>query len=76
LPTEAKPLFRPDALRPRLAEFVLPPRIQTWREKLDRWVELLRSGRADRLSESQLLPEFLSDIFIGLLGYTGPAAGG
>ena len=34
----------------------------------------LASGRADEFKETALLPDFLSDIFCGLLGYTGPAA--
>jgi hypothetical protein len=75
LPAEAKPLFRPDALGPRLAEFNLPPHVEAARRRLDGWCELLSSGRADRLSETQLLPDFISDIFLTLLGYSGPAGG-
>jgi hypothetical protein len=36
--------------------------------------ELITSGRADTFKETALLPDFLTDIFCGLLGYTGPAA--
>jgi hypothetical protein len=38
------------------------------------WATLIACGRADDFKETDLLPEFLSDIFCGLLGYTGPAA--
>jgi len=31
------------------------------------------SGRADEFKETALLPDFLTDIFCGLLGYVGPA---
>ena len=33
-----------------------------------------RVGRADKLNEKELLPDFLTDFFVGLLGYTHPAA--
>lgn len=76
MPVEIRPLFRPDAIRPLLTAFQLPPRVETCRAKLNHWRELLESDRADRLNERELLPEFLSDIFGELLGYTGPASGG
>lgn len=37
MPVEAKPLFRPDVLRPYLKAFRLPERIETSREKLAHW---------------------------------------
>jgi len=58
LPLEAKPLFRPDVLREHLARFQIPPRLDETRAKLARWAQLLRSGRADRMSERELLPGF------------------
>ncbi len=75
MPSEARPLFRPDALRPKLAAFLLPARADDARDRIVRWAELLASGRADTLRERELLPGFLGDIFISLLGYTGPEAG-
>jgi hypothetical protein len=33
---------------------------------------LITSGRADAFKETTRLPDFLTDIFCGLLGYTGP----
>ena len=38
----------------------------------DHWAGLITSGRADQFKETALLPDFLADIFCGLLGYTGP----
>jgi hypothetical protein len=50
----------------------LPEQTTTWQPKLQHWAELITSGRADAFKESELLPDFLTDIFCGLLGYTGP----
>jgi hypothetical protein len=44
-----------------------------WQPKLEHWADLIRSGRADELTETALLPDSLTDFFYGLLGYTGPA---
>ena len=33
----------------------------------------ISAGSADAFKETALLPDFLTDIFCGLLGYTGPA---
>ena len=44
-----------------------------WQPKLQHWAGLITSGRADDFKETTLLPDFLTDIFCGLLGYTGPA---
>jgi hypothetical protein len=38
------------------------------------WAGLIASGRADDFKETALLPDFLTEIFCGLLGYTGPAS--
>lgn len=40
------------------------------REVLGRWASLLGSVQADTLKEQELLPDFLTDIFCGVLGYT------
>jgi len=73
LPLERKPLFRPDVLRPRLQAFELPERIDHHRHLLAKWAELLKGPDADRLKEQELLGDFLTDIFVTLLGYTRPA---
>ena len=52
--------------------FNLPMRIEDWQPKLQHWVRIITSGCADDFKETALLPIFLSDVFCGLLGYTGP----
>ncbi len=69
MPVEAKPLFRPDVLRPRLAGFDLSGDVTGMRDTLGRWAGLLWSPQADTLKEQELLPDFLTDIFCGILGY-------
>ena len=70
LPIERKPLFRPDVMHQHLVEFALPERIAVVRPKLTHWADLIGSGRADKLNEKELLPDFLTDFFVELLGYT------
>src|ERR1035437_6089611 len=72
---ESKPLFHPEVLRQQVRSFFLPEQTAAWQPKLEHWAELIRSGRADQFKESELLPDFLTDFFCGLLGYTGPAEG-
>src|ERR1019366_2584781 len=71
---ESKPLFHPEFLRQQVRAFSLPERTGEWQPKLQHWAGLIASGRADDFKETALLPDFLTDIFCGLLGYTGPAA--
>jgi hypothetical protein len=70
---ESKPLFHPEVLRQQVRAFQVPERVAAALPRLNHWAELIASGRADALKETALLPEFLSDIFVTLLGYTGPA---
>lgn len=65
LPVEAKPLFRPDVLRPHLGAFALPDRVDRLRPKLGQWADLLASRRADALKEQGLLPDFITDFCTG-----------
>lgn len=74
MPTVAKPLFRPGVLRPHLAAFQLPERVQALQPTLAQWAEMFATGRADSFKERELLPQFINDFFVGLLGYDGPAA--
>jgi hypothetical protein len=74
LPTVAKPLFRPEVLRQHLVAFQLPARVQALRPTLASWAEMFTSGRADAFKERELLPQFINEFFVGLLGYVGPAA--
>ncbi|MGE5191833.1 MAG: Eco57I restriction-modification methylase domain-containing protein [Deltaproteobacteria bacterium] len=70
MPVEAKPLFRPDVLRTHLAGFSLPPVDSA---KLEHWADLIASRRIDNFGEEEILPDFLADFFVGMLGYTRPA---
>jgi len=69
MPVEAKPLFRPDVIRSRLAGFQLPA---SDFPKLSHWANEISSGRIDRFGEQEILPQFLNDVFLGILGYRGP----
>ena len=70
---ESEPLFHPEVLRQQVRAFSLPERVGDWLPKLQHWAGLIASGRADDFKETALLPDVLTDIFCGLLGYTGPA---
>src|SRR5215218_2718997 len=70
-----KPLFRPEALRPKLAAFTPSPAAVAGRAKLTGWVKLLASPKAAKMKETELLPDFIRDVFGNTLGYTGPADG-
>jgi hypothetical protein len=69
---ESKPLFHPEVIRQHLHSFTLPERIETLKPRLQHWADLIASGRADDFKETALLPDFLTDIFCDLLGYTRP----
>ena len=56
-----------------MRSFTLPESVLDWPPKLRHWADLIASGRAEDFKETQLLPDFLTDIFGGLLGYSGPA---
>jgi len=75
MPIAAKPLFRPEALRPKLSAFTVPPAAVAARPKLANWAKLLGSKKAEGMKETELLGAFIGDVFIDLLGYTGPADG-
>ncbi|MBX3435422.1 MAG: N-6 DNA methylase [Pirellulales bacterium] len=70
MPVEAKPLFRPDVLRSHLSAFQMPA---VDAAKLTHWAGEISSGRIVRFGEQEILPHFLADFFVGILGYTGPA---
>ncbi len=74
MPADIKPLFRPEAVRPKVAAFTLPPLAVAGRAKLTVWAKLLGSGKADKQKETELLSDFLRDVFVELLGYVGPPA--
>ncbi len=70
---ESKPLFHPEVLRQQVRSFNLPDQTAVWQPKLQHWADLIMSGNDDDSKENALLPDFLTDILCGLLGYTGPA---
>lgn len=70
MPIAAKPLFRPDVLRAHLSDFAMPVVDSAM---LAHWAAEISSGRIDRFGEKEILPHFISDFFIGLLGYAPPA---
>ena len=74
MPVEAKPLFRPDVLQPYLRAFAWPPaNLTDIKAKLRKWADLFQSRRGDKFNEKELLPDFLTDVFCDVLGYTRPA---
>lgn len=73
MPVEAVPLFRPDVLHRRVAAAPAPPRAAEFRDVFVRWADLLASAAGQKMKETELLPDFIADVFIGILGYR-PAA--
>ncbi len=73
---ESKPLFHPEVIRQQVRSFKLPEQTEGLRPKLRHWAELIASGRADDFKETDLFPDFLTDVFCNLLGYTRPAGPG
>ena len=70
---ETKPLFHPEVIRQQLAAFALPAAAEAAQAKLQHWASLISTGKADTINEKALLPDFLTDMFLNLLGYTAPA---
>lgn len=73
---ESKPLFHPEVIHQHLRNFTLPAAVEDSLPRLKHWADRISSGQADKLKESELLPIFLTDIFVNLLGYTGPVGAG
>lgn len=71
MPVESKPLFRPDVLRSHLQDFTPSFRDQDL-AKLRQWADTIRSGRVDSFNEREILPDFLTDLFVTMLGYQSP----
>ena len=67
MPVEPKPLFRPEVIRPHLVGFRIPENASA---TIAKWGEMLATGLADVFNEKELLPDFLSDVFCGVLGYS------
>lgn len=74
MPVERRALFRPDVLAPRAQALDFDP--APAREVLARWARLLDAPGADRHKETELLPDFLTQVFYDVLGYAGPSSPG
>jgi hypothetical protein len=72
--TEVKPLFRPDAIRPKLTGFVVPAPVELASGKLINWSNLLGSKQAEQMKETELLGDFIRDVFVDVLRYVPPPA--
>lgn len=70
---ESKPLFHPEVIRQQVRSFKLPERVAELQPRLQHWADLITCGRANDFKETDLLPDFITDIFCNLLGYTRPA---
>jgi hypothetical protein len=73
MPVEIAPLFRREVLAPRIASFEPSDHVQEACARLRRWTDLLNTPEGQSFKETTLLPEWLLDVFQGLLGYRGPA---
>ncbi len=69
---ESKPLFHPEVIRQHVRNFDLPPYVAESEQKIQKWADLISSGQADKHKETDLLPDFLTDFFYEVLGYTRP----
>jgi type I restriction-modification system DNA methylase subunit len=69
-----KSLFRPEALRSAMTNFIMPECVEAMRPKLKIWAKKFAGKKLDDLKETELLPDFVTDIFVGVLGYTGPVS--
>jgi hypothetical protein len=76
MPITAKPLFRPEALRPKLAGFVVPAAALAARAKVVQWEEFLRSKDTAQSKETELLAWFLEDVFVEVGSHARLPAGG
>ena len=74
MPTEIKPLFHPAAIRDAMKAFTLPPAAVAARAKVLDWAKQLGSRKLDTKKETELLPDFIADVFEGA-ARLHPAAG-
>ncbi len=73
MPADIKPLFHPEAVRPKVRQFMLPPAAISGRARVIEWANKL-SAKKLKEKETELLPNFLTDVFENVLGYVGPPA--
>ena len=70
MPVEARPLFRTDVLRPLLDAFQPTRPLNDSTDVIGRWADMLSAADAADLNEREILPDFLADVFCGVLGYS------
>jgi hypothetical protein len=61
---QAKPLFRADILKPKLDAFN-PAEFERKRRTLLKWRNLIASDKFDRVKETEILPDFISEVLQG-----------
>ncbi len=64
---DGKPLFRPEAVRPKVRAFTLPEHAD--QGKIAKWAKMLAAKSKVKLKETEVRDEFLYDIFRDVLGY-------
>ncbi len=74
MPVDVLPLFRPDVLAPRVAAFALLPAADALQSRLRRWADLLGAPSGGQYKETELLADFLTDVFVEGLGYRPPVS--
>ena len=72
MPVEIKPLFRPEVLGQRLKGYALPDSVEQGKTVLLKWAEMISSGHIDKFNETEILHDFLTEVFCDLLGYRRP----
>jgi hypothetical protein len=74
MPVEAKPLFRIDVLRPEISAINwTESKLEQSQKIVKKWADFFESRRGNEFNEKEILPDFLTDIFCGVLGYERPA---
>jgi hypothetical protein len=73
MPVDFKPLFRPEAIQPKLRAFTPPSKMETARDRFAKWSAVLAKSGKDK-KESELLADFMRDTFVDFLGYVPPPA--
>ena len=62
MPADTKPLFRPEAVRPKVRQFLMPTAALDGRARVVEWAQKL-AGKKLKEKETELLPNFLTDVF-------------
>ena len=76
MPVERKPVFSEKVLRAHLATAQIDTPKDRHLQYLQNWAELIKTRQIFRSKETALFPDFVSQIFDGLLGYRGEVSSG